>query len=447
VRTWWRRRSLRARLTLIATAALAGGFAAGSLLLLHAFAASRFHAIDGTSRTVSSNVSALVTAGALPQILPVEAGQTAQVLTSTGAVLAASPGSLRTLPLLPLGQVAGLADTGPRNLAVDSIDSEGQSRVLVRSVAVGGSKEYVVIAVSLSDERDTTRGLAHVLAVAAPSLLIIVAATLWLLLGSALGAVTELRVGAESITDPASAERLPLPSSQDEIHHLAVTLNDMIDRLAAASARERGFIADAAHELRSPVAAMQTQLEVAVATGDSTARRELTEGALRDVERLAALVQDLLALARLESASPLPAARVDLAALAGVAGKGPCVVRGDATTLSRAIDNLRVNAEHHARSRVAVSVSGSNGTVEVSVDDDGAGVAPQDRDRIFERFVRLDVARARTQGGTGLGLSIVKATAQAHGGTVTVHDSAYGGARFTLSLPAADQPAAVTTSG
>jgi signal transduction histidine kinase len=433
---------LRARLTLIATTALAAGLAAGSLLLLHGFAASRYRAIDRTSSSVGENLGALASAGALPQVLPVEAGQTAQVLTASGAVLAASPDSLRTLPLLPLSEAIRIARSGPQNTSVDSITGPTLSRVVVRLVRLGARTEYVVVAVSLADERDTARGLTYVVLIASPTLLLVVAATMWLLLGRALGAVTELRVGAESITNPSGGERLPIPSSEDEIHALALTLNDMLDRLAIASERQIGFIADAAHELRSPVAAMQTQLEVAAATADPVTSRELVAGALRDAERLVDLIQDLLALTRLESGALRADERVDLAALADVTGRGDCVVRGDPTTLSRAIENLRRNAEHHAQHRIEVSVSTSaNGTVDVLVDDDGPGVPVVDRDRIFDRFVRLDAARTRADGGTGLGLAIVKATAQSHGGTVSVEDSSLGGARFRLSIPAARGPA------
>jgi signal transduction histidine kinase len=448
MRKWWRRRGLRARLILIATASLAAGIAAGSLVLLHGFASSRLSAIDSTSRTVADNLTGLIDAGAVPQVLPVDAGQSAQIVTADGAVLATSPGTLRTLPLVPPQDLRRLARSGPRNIAVSTINGQQLSRVRVRPADGRSATEYVVLAVSLAEERDTVAGLTHIVLVAAPLLLLVVAGTLWLLLGRALRTVRDLRVGAEAITDPASGERLPVPASGDEIHDLSVTLNDMIDRLAAASARERAFIADAAHELRSPVAGLRTQLEMAVTRSDPAAYREFTEGALQDAERLSGLIQDLLALARLETGSPVPDRLVDLAEIAAVDAPDPCIVRGDPSTLARAIDNLRDNAARHATSSVLVTISNpGRDTVDVHVDDDGPGVPPEDRERIFERFVRLDTARARSGGGTGLGLAIVRAIAHAHGGTVSVTDSALGGARFTLSLPAVpaeDRPRAKT---
>jgi signal transduction histidine kinase len=433
----WSRVGLRARLTLIATAALAVGLAAGSLLLLRGFATSRLHAIDGSSRGVAANVSNLVVAGALPPTLPVQAGQSAQVLTSTGSVLAVSPGTSHTLPLVPGSVAAELAHNGPQSRDVDEVAATGTNRVLVRSVHVGAATRYVVVAESLQDEQATLHSLARFVAIAAPVLLVLVGATLWLLLGRALGTVSTLSRTAEAIEDPAGGIRLPVPDSRDEIHALAVTLNAMLERLAAGALRERQFVADVAHELRSPLAAMHTQLEVARNHPDAGTRDELHAGTLQDTERLAEMIEDLLVLARMEAAEPtIATAAVDLAELLDGATAGPQVVRGDRKALARAVDNLVANANRHAVARVVVSVDRvSAKTVEIRVDDDGPGVPVEDRARVFERFVRLDDARARDDGGSGLGLAIVRATAAAHGGSVRVEDSDLGGARFVLSLP------------
>jgi signal transduction histidine kinase len=440
MKTWWRRRSLRARLTFIATAALGVGIAAASLLLLRGFATSRLNAIDGTSRTVAANLAHLTQAGALPQVLPMEPGQSGQVTDAGGGVLAASPGTLRTLTLIPSEKLGQLARTGPSNQGVTSINGQSLARVRVQAVALDGSTAYVVVASSLADERATLAGLSHAVLVGAPLLLLAVASTIWLLLGRALRTVDALRLGAQAITDPLTSDQLPVPSSHDEIHHLATTLNDMIGRLAATSERERAFIADAAHELRSPVAAIRTQLEMTVAAADPATAREFAQGALRDTARLSALIQDLLALARLESSTRVPDQPVDVAALAGVASDQPCIVSGDATSLGRAIDNLRSNAARHGTHVHTIVERTGIHTVEIHVDDDGPGVPLEHRERIFERLVRLDPARTRDDGGTGLGLAIVAATARAHGGRVQVTESPIGGARFTLTLPAHPSP-------
>ncbi|HWA67960.1 MAG TPA: HAMP domain-containing sensor histidine kinase [Mycobacteriales bacterium] len=428
---------MRARLTFIATAALAVFLAAGSVLLLHGFASSRIHAVDQASRTSADNITALVSAGALPPTLPVQAGQSAQVVDAAGAVFAVSPGTSRTLPLVAGTELSSLASGGPRSQQVDEIASDGLNRVLVRAVSEGGRTDYVIVAESLRDERATLHSLTRYVVIAAPLLLVLVGATLWILLGRALGAVSSLRRGAESVMHPIGGVRLPLPEGRDEIRALAVTLNAMLDRLGAAAAREQQFVADVAHELRSPLAAARTQLEVALAEPDSVTRAELVAGALQDTERLVTLVDDLLTLARVESDTQLRDERVDLADLVPSAGNGTYLVVGDRRALARAIDNLVANAHRHAVSKVTVTLARpAADTVEVRVDDDGAGVPVEDRQRIFERFVRLDDARARDDGGSGLGLAIAHATAQAHGGALRVEASDLGGACFVLALPA-----------
>jgi signal transduction histidine kinase len=436
----WSRVGLRARLTLIATAALAVGLSAGSLLLLHSFATSRLHAIDGSSRTVAANVVRLAAAGALPPTLPVQAGQSAQVLTASGAVLAVSLGTSRTLPLIPIQAAAALAAGGAQSRDVDQVAATGVNRVLVRAVQVGPSTEYVVVTESLQDEQATLHSLRRSVSIAAPALLLVVGATLWLLLGRALAAVSGMGRSAEAIIDPAGGIRLPVPDSHDEIHALAVTLNAMLERLAAAAIRERQFVADVAHELRSPLAAMHAQLEVGLHHPDPATREELLAGTLQDTERLADLVDDLLVLARLEAEPKISTTAVDVGQLVNVTTAQPLFVRGDRQALARAVDNLVANANRYATDQVVVSVERIDPrTIEIRVDDDGPGVPAADRVRIFERFVRLDDARARDDGGSGLGLAIVQATALAHGGSIRVEDSDLGGARFVLTLPA-DQP-------
>lgn len=412
--------------------------AAGSILMLHGFASSRLHAVDSANRATAANIAALVAGGAVPPTLPVQAGQTAQVIDPQGAVLAVSPGTSRTLPLIAASDAASFASSGPRSGTVNETASTGRNRILVQPVSRNGATDYVIVAETLRDEQQTLHSLTRYVVIAAPVLLVLVGGALWLLLGRALGAVSSLRRGAENVTHPAGGVRLPLPAGQDEIRALAVTLNAMLDRLGAASAREQQFVGDVAHELRSPLAAARTQLEVALAEADDATRTELLGGALQDTERLVMLVDDLLTLARMESDSQLKAEPVDLAELAEVPSDAPYLVQGDRLALARAIDNLRANGKRHAVSKVEVTLARPDASsVALRVDDDGPGVGVEDRQRIFERFVRLDDARARDDGGSGLGLAIARATAQAHGGTLRVEDSPLGGARFVLSLPAA----------
>ncbi|MGH3736332.1 MAG: HAMP domain-containing sensor histidine kinase, partial [Micromonosporaceae bacterium] len=263
--------------------------------------------------------------------------------------------------------------------------------------------------------------------------------------------VEALRRGAAEITGSAgpgdAAARLPVPDSDDEVHALAVTLNDMLDRLAASRARQRAFVADAAHELRNPLASLRTQLEVAQRHG---ADAETVTDLLADTERLGRLVDDLLLLARADEGAADPGQDpVDLTELLAttverlaeprvpvvVAPGDPVVVRGDARLLDRVLSNLVDNAVRHATSQVTLAASLDGDHAVLTVTDDGPGVPEADRERVFDRFTRLDDARARDAGGAGLGLAIVRDLIHLHSGTVHLHPTPPGGTTATIHLP------------
>jgi signal transduction histidine kinase len=220
-----------------------------------------------------------------------------------------------------------------------------------------------------------------------------------------------------------------------------------------AHQRLRRFVADAAHELRSPVASIRQHAEVASAHPETTDVRELAGTVVHEGVRLQDLVDDLLLLARLdESASPIAREEVDLddVALAEAArlrattglqidtsSVGAGRVRGDAKYLERSVRNLGENAVRHAKSRVALSVAEEDGHVSLLVDDDGPGIPLEERDRVFQRFERLDDARARDTGGSGLGLAIVREVVEAHGGEVALSEGPLGGLRAELRFPTA----------
>jgi signal transduction histidine kinase len=281
-----------------------------------------------------------------------------------------------------------------------------------------------------------------------PALVLLLAALAWRVVGAALRPVEGLRAGAESITGAGRADRLPVPASADEIHRLAVTLNGMLDRLAAARARQRAFVADAAHELRSPLAAMRTELEVAQRHGITG---DLAADLLADVERLGRLVDDLLLLARTDDAAPTEPAEsapVELGALLAevcercrgarvpvtVSGDGPLWTNGDRDTLLRVLTNLVDNSVRHAATRVVLTGYQEAGEAVLEVIDDGPGIPVADRERVFDRFTRLDDARARDDGGAGLGLAIVRELVRRHGGAVYLED-AKPGVRAVVRLP------------
>jgi signal transduction histidine kinase len=249
--------------------------------------------------------------------------------------------------------------------------------------------------------------------------------------------------------------RVPVPPAHDEVGRLAETMNAMLGRLQAAQAVQRRFVADASHELRSPLATIATGLELLAQ--DSHGTSPATVAALRgETERLGRLVDALLLLARADESGLRPRREdVDLdevveAERGRPAGRivpridtVPVRVVGDRGQLARVVRNLVDNACRHARSTVVVTVGRDARQALLEVADDGPGVPPPQRARVFERFVRLDDARARVDGGAGLGLAIVAEVVAAHGGTVEVVEGPLGGALFQVRLPLSDEPTPV----
>ncbi|MCI4043899.1 sensor histidine kinase [Streptomyces sp. TRM75563] len=300
----------------------------------------------------------------------------------------------------------------------------------------------------LAAEQEAVNTVRGAMLTGLPLLLVVVAGVTWLVTRRALRPVEGIRREMAAITASEDlARRVPEPGSRDEIAALARTTNETLTVLEASVERQRRFVADASHELRSPIASLRTQLEVA------EAHPELLDlpGAVADTVRLQVLAADLLLLARLDAGEKPGSATVELGALvreevsqrAGdriavrveVPEGGAFEVNGSRGQLSRVIGNLLDNAQRHAEASVAVSVAADGRGVRVEVRDDGAGVPDEERERIFERFVRLDDARSRDDGGAGLGLAIARDVASRHGGTLTVHRAAEGGAAFRLWLP------------
>ncbi|MEU6760909.1 HAMP domain-containing sensor histidine kinase [Streptomyces sp. NPDC046853] len=280
-----------------------------------------------------------------------------------------------------------------------------------------------------------------------PVLLAVIAGVTWLVTRRALRPVDAIRSEMAEITASEDlARRVPEPDTHDEIARLATTTNETLAALQTSVERQRRFVADASHELRSPIASLRTQLEV------GAAHPELLDvhGAVEDTVRLQELAADLLLLARLDAGEKPGEGHVDLAALAreelSQRTRDRADVRmdlknaevaGSRSQLARVLGNLVNNAQRHASSHVTVATRSDGGWVVLEVADDGDGVPQGERDRIFERFVRLDDARTRDDGGAGLGLAIARDVAARHGGTLTVREAPGGGALFELRVPAA----------
>ncbi|MEV4537723.1 ATP-binding protein [Asanoa sp. NPDC049518] len=315
-------------------------------------------------------------------------------------------------------------------------------------VVTSDAEDYVVsVAVSLEEVDDSTDALVTPLLVGVPSLLLLVGGTVWVVAGRALAPIERIRREVEEITGDRLDRRVPEPRSRDEVHRMARTMNQMLGRLEDARDRQQRFVADASHELRSPLASIRQVAEVTRDHPGALPEGELAAAVLEESARMQRLVEQLLLLTRgvaptrqdvdLDDLVLAEARRVAWSGLeVDTAGVGAGRVRGDATSLAQVVRNLVDNAARHAEGRMAVAVRATDRVVELVVEDDGLGVPVSERERIFERFVRLDEARTRDAGGSGLGLAIVKEIVTAHGGTVGASSSAaLGGARFLVRLP------------
>ncbi len=442
------RLGLRARLLLVSVVALAVGLAAGGVVLVAVLNFALLRAVNTEALATADGVAKLVDQNSLSQPIPVSPDVQVQVIDAQGRVLAESATADRLVPILYPDELDRLPDRGGLVIPGDRVHLPGMVRVVTVSAGPPTAPRHVLVARSTADVTQGVHLLRITLLVAFPLLVVLLAAVSWRVLGAALRPVEGLRIGAEEITGGARPGRLPVPGSHDEIQRLAVTLNDMLHRLDSARARQRAFVADAAHELRSPLTNIRTELEVAQRLPDDTDWVALSDDLLTDVDRLSRLVDDLLLLARADDAATQPARDphpVELGQLlAEVAARHPTVryvrpavpltVDGDRDALARVVGNLLDNAVRHAASRVELSVAADGAYRKISVTDDGPGIPADQRQRVFHRFTRLDDARARDAGGSGLGLAIVRELVRAHSGTVTLGDGGPG-LRVEVRLP------------
>ena len=438
---------MRLRVTAAATAVLALGLVVGTVVLATVFEHRRVSSVDVTVRSEVATISQLVASGDLPSPLPSPAGATtiAQVVDSAGTVLAATDSASRVLELIPIEQLA--KHNGRPFTTSSSTIGSSSLRVLAATVGYRGVPVTVVAAAPLGDVTSTLNALRNVLLVVVPLILLAAAAATWLAVSAALQPVDRLRAAADAVDVSLTTEapKLDLPAGGEELRKLGDTLNELLGRVHAASETQRRFIADAAHELRSPIASLRTQLEVALAVPNSEDDwPRIVADALADVGRLGQLAEDLLLLARLDSGAVRRQGGVDVGALLGEGeADADLVVDGDEVALRRMIDNLLVNARRYASSTVSATATRVGGDVVVTVDDDGPGIPAADRERVFQPWVRLDAGRGRDEGGAGLGLAIVRSIARAHGGDVNLESSPLGGLRAVVRLPVATAFAAV----
>ncbi|MFI5983714.1 sensor histidine kinase [Streptomyces sp. NPDC051555] len=448
--------TVRARATVGACAVVAAALAIASYTLLGLLGANLLRNAEGDAEQQALTVAQLAADGKLDRVRPPAHGADfVQVVGADGQVLLASPNLART----PAIRAAGPQRPGTlfHTWKVRPLGGEHRQRVVQITTDTPQGLVTVYAGTSLRDVDAADDTTTAALVIGCPLLLATVGLVTWRVTGRALGPVEAIRAEVAEITDRDLHRRVPVPPTRDEVARLAQTMNATLDRLESSGARQRQFIADASHELRSPITVLRTQLEVALAVRDPELWPELISGALEDIERLQRLTVDLLLLARIDAAQPVPAVRLDLTALVGEATRarrGDRVpvrthlaegieVAGSELWLTRVVTNLLDNAQRFADRQVDVVLRTEGGppgpTAVLEVIDDGPGIPPGDRERVFERFTRLDDARSRDHGGAGLGLAIARDVTAHHSGTLTAQDSPRG-SRFVVRLPLAQEP-------
>ncbi|MFI7133712.1 sensor histidine kinase [Nonomuraea sp. NPDC050153] len=442
-----RPRSIRARCTVIAAL-----FALSILVVLgvaldltirYRFQSDTFHQAE----RVASQWSPAARSGVVPR--PIPANSPADLIQVVDAHQRVVESSRMASATVPLSRLRPPADA--RFQPQSECPPHGRC-ILLHAIRLSPAPDAGVVYAGIPEpgllathdlEYTITTGIALITAVAAW--------TAWVLAGRTLRPVEAIRARISQITVSDLGLRVPVPPGDDEITRLATTTNQTLSQLDGAVEQLRQFASTTSHELRTPIAGLRAQLEEALLYPDDVDARQTLQTALTTAGRLEAIVNDLLLLARLRATDPLPPETIDLGELVATevsaqssaapisvpitlhapAGLKIC---GSRMQLIRVLDNLLANALRHTESTVEVSVEPADDRVAVTVTDDGPGIPPTHRERVFERFVRLDDGRRRDPGGSGLGLAISRDIAHNHHGTLTVEDSPRG-ARFVLWLP------------
>ncbi len=347
--------------------------------------------------------------------------------------------------------------TAPEGFSTISVEDVGDLRLLTLTVDLpGGGTATVRVGQPLAPVEEALDGLSDTFLLVGLITLLFAAAAGWVIASRATRPMRLMAGVAEGVDGGGLSARMPIEATRnDEVRRLAESFNGMLDRLEDAFTRQREFVADASHDLRTPLTIVRGQLEVLARNPNPNPEdvQRATVQVTAATDRMERLVDDLLLLARAETGAemrtepaelePLLVAEIEAFRETGdrsfeVGNVAGSMVAIDPDQMSRVISNLIANAVAHTRpgGRIAISAVHSGRRVVIAVDDDGPGVAPEMRERVFDRFKRLDESRASDAGGSGLGLAIVKAITEAHGGTVGCTDSPLGGARFSISLPA-----------
>lgn len=434
-------RSLRVRITVAAVVVFAVAIGGAALLLVSTVRSSVEDEIRADSSRAIARVRARLEAGESPETVTLPVTVDFYVLDSRGERLAGRTWSGSNGP--------SLSEIGDGEMRI-TMPGDPEPIVVYDRVRSTVGTVTLIAASPLGEVTRSVNALARALWLSIPGLIVGVGLLAWWFVGRALRPVYAMRTALAEMSSASRHRRVPEPGTGDEVDELARTMNSLLDRLELAAERQHRFVSDASHELRSPVASIRTTVEVAQRRAADADWPDVARRVLADDARLEQMVDELLELARLdESGDPVPETVVDLDDLVldevdrlrdrvtvltdGVSAGRVC---GSRSQLERVVRNLGDNAARHARTTVALALSGNETIVQLTVDDDGPGVPIADRERVFERFTRLENGRGRDAGGAGLGLAMVRAIVERHAGTVALHASErLGGARLVVTLP------------
>ena len=445
--------TIRARTTAAACLVVATALAVTAVLIVIVLRRTLEGNLNATGKARAEELATLVRATTLPVVLPDsgEKGVVIQVVDDRGRIIAASSQIMVGKRLSALRPTVGRSQSLTLDLLPMSGDQSGDRFRLVALGAQGPNGPVTAyVGISLDQVDESIVAVRSILLIFLPVLLGIVGWTSWYVVGRALRPVDSIRQQVADIGGGELGRRVHEPPADDEIGRLARGMNLMLDRLQSFNVRQRRFVADASHELQSPLAASLADLEVALAHPGSTDWPEIASGLVTDNQRMTGLVADLLFLATSDEGGSAPVRRsVDLddvvisevarvrqrAEVAiDVTGVRPVEVRANTGQLAQVVRILLDNAIRHARSKVLVQLTADATRAVLVVTDDGPGIPTEALERIFERFARLDDSRSRGTGGSGLGLAIARQIIESHGGSI-VADQTFGGARFVVVLP------------
>ncbi len=433
--------SIRFRITALATAAVALVLIVAATAVVVVQRRQTISNLDASLVSRATDIMTLLDANnGNPDSIAGASGEGfVQLVAKASRVLAGTPALDH--PIVPIPEIPGERSIGTfTGLVVD----DDAFRVLTTPVMTAEGPAALIVGRSLDEVTDGIGILAASLAIAIPVIVIALTMVVWWLVGRTLAPVEAIRSEVADIGATRLDSRVPLPESRDEIHRLAETMNAMLDRLEHAVGAQQQFVADASHELRSPLARIRAELEI------EPVEDETIESVREELIGLQNLVSDLLQLARFDAQQVSVREEVvdldDLVFREGnnaktegtavdMSGVAAVQTTGNRQQLGRAIRNLVENAKSHTAGSMALSLYEDGEFAVVTVADDGPGVPADQRDRIFERFARLDDARSQDAGGTGLGLAIAREIAHRHGGAIVIDGDYTAGARFVLRLP------------